>query len=212
MIDVWHVLQYGWYCGQKSTTKMTENKLIRHGLLFPSKPTRKIRNILFNSKCVLDVGCGSGWLKEYVNGAYVGLTNNKLELKHDVMFVDLEKNDLNDIPSNSFDVVYAGHIIEHLIKPDVKNVLKHLHRITKINGCCIIVCPTDHLFFYGCADHVRPHDHGSLSELLKDFNDVKWTYTRLDGLPIALQKYLRFIPLIKLLFCSEITAWGFKEK
>ena len=180
--------------------------------MFPSKPTKKIQTLLSLADRILDVGCGNSWLREYVEGSYVGVTNNPSEIQDETLLVDLEKESLDCFPSNSFDVVYAGHILEHLVKHDVKKLMQHMHRVTRKGGYCILVAPTDHGFFYGEWQHQRPYDHGSLPELLKDFNfkDVDWTYTRLEGMPKLLQRHLRHLPFLRLLFWSEITAWGVK--
>ena len=41
--------------------------------------------------------------------------------------------------SNTFDVIYSSHFIEHL--PDPVNFLKTSRQLLKDNGCCIVACP-----------------------------------------------------------------------
>ena len=79
----------------------------------------------------LNLGCG-GYKKE----GYVNIDRNTL-VNPDII------NDLNVIPypfaDNSFDLIEAFHVIEHLNEPFL--VMKELHRIIKPNGKLVIKVP-----------------------------------------------------------------------
>lgn len=92
--------------------------------------------------------------------------------------------------------------------------MAELKRVLKKNGQITLITPTDyHSFFYGEWTHVRPYNHESLPEMLKDlgFKNVDWYYPRLRRLPKMLQRYLRF-PLFPLrnYFWKEVVAIGKK--
>ena len=44
-------------------------------------------------------------------------------------------------PDNTFDIVYASHVIEHVKRDDVEQVLKEWVRVTKIDGKIRIATP-----------------------------------------------------------------------
>lgn len=49
--------------------------------------------------------------------------------------------DLGIIPSNSFDMVYASHIIEHLKPSEVPVAMGECKRVLKDGGALVVVCP-----------------------------------------------------------------------
>ena len=79
----------------------------------------------------LNLGCGNDYKEGYIN-----IDWNKVE-KADVY------QDLNNLPypfeDNSFDEVYAQHILEHLDRPFA--IIEELHRILKPNGLLHIKVP-----------------------------------------------------------------------
>jgi hypothetical protein len=78
----------------------------------------------------------------------------------------------------------------------------------------ILITPTDyHPFFYAEWTHVRPYNHGSLPGLLRDFEfqNVDWTYPKVDFIPQRYQGILRFpFFFLKFPYWSEIAAWWTK--
>ncbi|MCU0350988.1 MAG: class I SAM-dependent methyltransferase [Flavobacterium sp.] len=97
------------------------------------------------SKCILDFGCGNGWLLE-----------NLQNLGWDTHGVDFDENALNYCKSNGhkvfsvnnflnepeepkYDVIILNHVIEHLYDPRL--VLKKLNKRLKAGGRLIVATP-----------------------------------------------------------------------
>jgi SAM-dependent methyltransferase len=87
----------------------------------------------------LDIGCGRGelvWAAKESGWDVEGMDPSKdfVEFGRKVLGVDIKVGILEEgmFPSNSFDAVALGGIIEHLYNP--KELLKEVHRILKPNG------------------------------------------------------------------------------
>ena len=100
-----------------------------------------------NPGSILDIGCGNG-----------GFSSRFIALGFTVHGVDLTDNQIaaarangllakqHDIASSrlpyeseTFDIVFAGEVIEHLV--DTTSFLKDVHRILKPGGCVILTTP-----------------------------------------------------------------------
>lgn len=122
-----------------------------HNFLFEFRETRIkkcikiIRNL--NRGCFLDIGCSTGewgefWLKD--GWDVFGIDIDKMHLSEaerrgvKASYCDLnrEKLPFND---NSFDLIFAGEVIEHLI--DTDGFLQELHRCSKPGGFILITTP-----------------------------------------------------------------------
>ena len=117
---------------------------------------------------VLDVGCG--------NGYYLSLLN-RLGLDFDLVGIDIDQSALTDaakfigdkkvklilvdgskipFPSNSFDKVVMGEVIEHVLKEEV--VLNEVLRVLKKNGkLCLTTCNIDYPFFWDPINWILQH-------------------------------------------------------
>jgi len=141
---------------------------------------------------VLEIGCAAGrslsYFKqrgaEYVVGieiasdvAALARTRNEID---EVLVGNIEEMEL-DYPENSFDLIIAGHVLEHLVDP--WKVLKRLHALTKPGGQLIGALPNIRyhsvlfpLVFYGkwkyeqtgIMDwtHLRFFTHATIKDLL----------------------------------------------
>lgn len=187
------------------------------------KLPRKALMILKNSKAVLDVGCGTGFLSRALSKEqkYEGVTYSKKEVENlkrqglSASCVDLDNEPL-PYEDESFDCVFASNILEHFEKRELQGVMREMRRVLRKGGALIVATPTDyHPFFYGEWSHVRPYNHSSLPQLLKDFEfeDVEWCYRLLEFLPRRLQALLR-IPFffLKPFVWKEVFCWGRKPK
>lgn len=99
----------------------------------------------------LDIGCGDGYFLNSLSSSY----NGKLfqlgidysvyqikQVKNRSINVSLSQVNLEEgIPCTncSFDIVYAGEVIEHLFNPDV--FVREVYRILKIDGIFVISTP-----------------------------------------------------------------------
>jgi SAM-dependent methyltransferase len=188
------------------------------------KLSTKIKAILSSNKTnnVLDVGCGNGWLRTYLRkeSNYIGVSCSKSEI--DFINKTGGKGKLHNLEEplpfkdNSFDCVFASHVLEHFTIREVEALMKEIKRVLKKEGIFIVFTPTDYNpSFWAEWSHVRPYNHGSLPGLLRDFEfrDIDWSYPTIDFLPKAAQTYLRF-PLFFLnpLIWNEIYAIGTSNK
>ena len=86
---------------------------------------------------ILDLGCG---LRKYVGGSrdvVIGLDRVKTPAA-DVVF-DIDSRRPLPFPPDSFDLVYANHVFEHIA--DVMFLLEEAHRILKPGGKLVINTP-----------------------------------------------------------------------
>lgn len=104
----------------------------------------KLKDIVFdNSKKVLDIACGVSTLSKNFSSQAYGLDINKQSIvfakKNEikVKFGDIEKK--WSYANNSFDIVIASQIIEHLV--DTDHLLRESKRVLRKNGLLIIITP-----------------------------------------------------------------------
>lgn len=98
---------------------------------------------------VLDIGCASGSIGEYLiekkKCFVIGIDNRKSEVNiakkrlNEVIFGDLNKNETFQKINHKFDVVLATSVVEHLIDP--QNTLKRVRNLLKPNGKLIVSTP-----------------------------------------------------------------------
>jgi methionine biosynthesis protein MetW len=102
---------------------------------------------LDDNSVILDAGCGDGRftqvIKKSLNREVKGLEYSKEGIAFckkkglDVRFADF--NDKIPFSDKSFDVIYAGEVIEHLYDPD--KFLQECYRVLKDDGYLIITTP-----------------------------------------------------------------------
>lgn len=139
---------------------------------------------------ILDIGCGYGALlhaarqEGYRNCRGIDASVEQVKTAHDLGIADVSQVDmtsfLQEQPSDSFDVVIAFDVVEHLTKKEVCWLIDQVHRILKRNGRWIIHVPNaESPFFgrirYGDFTHELAFTCGSLTALLKSshFNNVQ---------------------------------------
>jgi len=76
-------------------------------------------------KIYLNLGCGSASDREFINIDVVGLPN--IHHLHDI-------KDLSMFSSNSVDLIYASHVVEHLPRELLIKTLTEWNRVLKKNG------------------------------------------------------------------------------
>lgn len=99
------------------------------------------------SKRLLDLGCGSGMLGEYlkqeIGCQVVGVTYSEAEtvLAEKVLDAALKRdlNELDPVELGSFDCIVASHVLEHLYAPE--NILGQLHKILNPGGILVVALP-----------------------------------------------------------------------
>ena len=86
-------------------------------------------------KLALDIGCGSRPVK--IDGYSVKTCDIRGEVHPDIIS-GFEKI---PVPSESYDLVFASHVLEHVKRAEVHNVLKEWRRILKVGGKLQLIVP-----------------------------------------------------------------------
>lgn len=111
---------------------------------------RELKNLIKEKTRILDIGCGDAFLLDEIkkinpNIEYIGLDLSKNKL---IKLRKLKKSificgDAENLPfnQNSFDLIIAQEIIEHV--PSPTNLLNDITRVLKKKGKVIIATPSD---------------------------------------------------------------------
>jgi ubiquinone/menaquinone biosynthesis C-methylase UbiE len=105
-------------------------------------------------KRIIEMGCGSGFTslvlaQKGANLAILDISQKSLEIASST-FVEFKlskpevykKDAINSkLPSNSFDIVWNGGVIEHFLDDGKKELIREMYRITKSRGKIIILVP-----------------------------------------------------------------------
>lgn len=141
------------------------------------------------AKRVLDVGAGSGWLVKALrnNGLKtIGYDNSPLAVKKDLV-IQGQATQL-PFPPNSFDLVTAISLIEHLTRSEAKRFLTEVKRVLRPKGYLFLITPNyasplrliQGKKWHGFLDptHVTFYTPWSLRNLLKrnGFKNTKFTF------------------------------------
>ena len=104
-------------------------------------------------KRVLDLGCGAGeaavWFAKQgadvvasdLSPGFLDLVNRVAKLHGVTVATHQADADRLDLPADSFDVVYAGHLLHHV---DFDDALNRLHRVLKPGGVAVTWDPLRH--------------------------------------------------------------------
>ncbi len=108
-----------------------------------------------DTKTLLDVGCGSGYLLDQIARKYphiklagVDITSPSKSCRHEYYQEDIQKLSFDDA---SFDVVTCCHTLEHILK--VERAVSELQRICREK--LIIVVPCQRYYFYTLDEHLN---------------------------------------------------------
>lgn len=135
--------------------------------ILEKKDLWKIRIIKrFSHKKGLDIGCGSGrWLERFPgwNGIDIderAKTNGRVKIGS-VVKIPFNKN--------SFEVVLASHVLEHVERKDFIKAISEIRRVLKKNGTLVIFGPNPaHQNFHHDYTHINPINIVSLCSVLKN--------------------------------------------
>ena len=154
---------------------------LRLSNLFPPFKLTHFTDRRLEALSILDVGCGNGsptiTKRWFPRARYVGLDmcdyNNSADdfaVMDEFVKCDLEKDSLECLPDESFDLIIMAHVIEHL--HDAEHVVKSLSSKLQPNGRIYIECPTERslrlpsgvkcLNFYDDPTHVRIYDPAAI--------------------------------------------------
>lgn len=169
--------------------------------------------------CVLDIGCGGGYLLKELHGKGCQLHGCDISteaLRIAKTVVPEAKFALADAqklpyPDASFDIVYNLGSLEHFL--DMEAAVREMHRVLHSRGCTIVMVPNSRYFgdlwrrltFRGGADH---------HQLLERYGTLKEWKTLLESGGLKVQhvfahnkfkKRLRLLPL-HLAYCFIFTC------
>lgn len=109
----------------------------------------RISELIEDSKIILDVGCATGKLLEYLkenkNCQVFGVEIDADMAKdakrrcQNIICVDIESCENLPFEKDSFDVIVLADVLEHLKRPDI--ALKKIRPYLKDNGCFLISIP-----------------------------------------------------------------------
>ena len=128
-------------------------------------------------RSVLDLGCGSGWLSEMISrtgvSSVVGIDIDEQAIaemnEHASPGVRGIYGQTDSLPfdNDSFDLVVAKDILEHLLFPG--STTREVFRVLKPGGWLYVATPSpSSTHFYDDYTHVRPFSRRGLSALLED--------------------------------------------
>lgn len=142
-----------------------------------------------NLKKILDVGCGTGKLVNYLNkhgliakgcDPHVNIRNDKIFFKASATYLPFE--------NKSFDLITSISVVEHLKKDEVVKFLSEAKRILSDGGRIFLVTPNYNSiwriiqgkkwFGYSDPTHINFYTPSSLSKLLKEngFKKIKFSF------------------------------------
>lgn len=180
-----------------------------------------------NIKCLLDVGCGSGWLgrevKKRSNCYVLGITKSEKDMALASKFLDeVIICDLNNFDSSQlgkFDCIVCSHILEHLYQP--QELLRRLRNNLTSDGVLIVALPNILYwkqrweFFRGRfryadsgiidSDHFRFFDWETAHKLLEQ-SGYKIIESITEG-NFPLPVIRKFLPLV---ICSQLDRFAVK--
>ena len=156
-----------------------------------------------NGKCVLEVGCGTGYGAEYLSDyankiTAVDIWPGAIEYcsnhfnKENLEFLNYDGNYL---PTNdeSVDIVISFQVIEHISLHDLKLHLSEIKRVLKHDGIYLLSTPNARLRLWPFQkpwnkEHLREYRANGLRKLLKRY----FNFVELEGLFAKPGLYERF--------------------
>ena len=139
-------------------------------------------------KTVLDVGCGTGKLVEYLNkrGFETYGCDPYAKVSADKIFTKASATKL-PFKNKSFDLITSISVIEHLKKSEVIKFIAEVKRVLNDSGHIFLVTPNynsmwriilgKRWFGYSDPTHINFYTPSSLSKLLKEYGFKKITFS-----------------------------------
>jgi 2-polyprenyl-3-methyl-5-hydroxy-6-metoxy-1,4-benzoquinol methylase len=120
---------------------------------------RKVMEHVENSQCenILDFGCGSGVMLPFLSSISkrviamdvdllpIQSVQKYIPLANNIQIKDATKINISDLPKNSFDLIIALDVLEHV--SDLPKTLSDLFSLLKSNGQLIVSGPTENILY-----------------------------------------------------------------
>ena len=147
---------------------------------------------MFNSNCVLDVGCGSKGKGNYLEGDHI-------------IHVDIDKDADADVlmdvfhlgfQSNCFDIVHASHLIEHLTNPNP--AIQEMKRVSKKN----VVIKVPNASYFKATTEDPDHIYSWNRITLENFLRKHFTWVKVYGNILRLERTRNKLRTLKIIALS----------
>ena len=230
----------------KKSFAYTKKYFYERDLLIPHL-AQTIKKLVIENKLkkVLDVGCGTGRLVKFLNSkGFVAFgcdsssnavrvarkLNNKLTIK-------LASATILPFKNNSFDLVTAISLIEHLTQNESKEFLKETRRILKPKGYIFLVTPNfatplkiiqgSKWFGYSDPTHLTFYTPASLKKILFKYNfknaqtqfsidwrkSLNWEFpNKIASLPLFIKKLIVYLLFSSALSIIRNSFWMLAQK
>jgi SAM-dependent methyltransferase len=131
-----------------------------------------------DTRSILDVGCGKGYLLERIKKEHPQLKLSGIDVVNTIRDKDVQfyTGDITTMPfaDNAFDTVICTHTIEHIL--DLQTAIKQLERVAAKQ--LIIVTPCQRYFYYTLDEHVNFFPEEEMLTSL--FSYSKYTCEKID--------------------------------
>ena len=99
----------------------------------------------------LNIGCGDDYKESNENEEWINVDSSQNVRCDKVMNLE---NIPYDFPDNTFDFIYAKHVIEHISRDKFIDVMRELHRIAKPDAMIHLILPYNK--FWNDPTHKNP--------------------------------------------------------
>ncbi len=142
---------------------------------------------------ILSVGCSTGveinFLKQFGDVTAIDIEDEAIEYCRQ-RGLNVVKEDIteNNLAANSYDIIFAMDVIEHI--PDHEKAIAEIHRLLKPNGFAVFTVPALMMLWSSFdelsnAPHQRRYHKPDLRNLLQDFNIKKISYYNFFLFPLV---------------------------
>ena len=158
--------------------------------------TEYLQPYVGSNKTVLDLGSGYGDFINAINAKKKFALDISPAVKDyinkDVIFINKPATSLEDITTNSVDVVFASNLVEHLDMTELNEMMQGVKRCLKKNGTLILIQPNFQYAYRNYFDdytHKSVYSHLSLADSMYEFG---FTPTKIvpKFLPLTLKSRL----------------------
>ena len=158
--------------------------------------TEYLQPYVGTNKAVLDLGAGYGDFINLIEAKKKYALDISPDLKDyfdkDVTFISKPSGSLEDISTNSLDVVFASNLFEHLERPELDQTMKGIKRCLKRGGKLILIQPNfryAHKYYFDDYTHKAIFTHLSLADAMHGYG-FKAIKTVPKFLPLTLKSRL----------------------